>query len=68
MKFGVRSSRAAVNENMLSGKLFTVHTIKAYWGVKAELHSFLISAGDGGEWPVSRHGRFTADNRAADDR
>ena len=64
----MRSSRAAVNESTLRGKLFTVHTIKAYWGVKAELHSFLTSAGDGGEWSVSLHGRFTAGNRAADDR
>jgi hypothetical protein len=54
--------------NMLRGKLFTAHSIKAYWGVKAELHSFLTSAGDGGEWSVSRHGRFNAGKRFADDR
>jgi len=52
---------------MLRGKLFTVHTMKAYWGVKAVHHTFLTSAGNGGEWSVSRHGRFTAGKRAADD-
>jgi hypothetical protein len=68
VKVGVRSSRAAVNENMLRGKLFTVHTMQAYWKVKAVLHSFLTSAEDGGERSVSRHGRLTAGKRAADDR
>jgi hypothetical protein len=68
VKVGVRSSRATVNENMLTGKLFTVHAIKAYWGVKAELHPFLTSAGNGGEFSVSRHGRFTAGKRFAYDR
>jgi len=53
---------------MLRGELFTVHTIKANWGVKAELHSFLTSAGDGGEWSVSLHGSFTAGKRFAVDR
>jgi hypothetical protein len=68
VKVGVRSSRAAVNENMLSGKLFTAHTMTAYWGVKAVPHSFLTSAKDEGERSVSRHGSLTAGKRAADDR
>ena len=68
VKVGVRSSRAAVNENMLRGKLFTVHTMKAYWGVKAVLHSLLTSTEDGGERSVSRHGRLTGGKRAVDDR
>ena len=63
----MRSSSTAVNENVLRGKLLTVHTMKTYWGVKADLHSFLTSAGGGGEWSGSRHGRFTTGKRAADD-
>jgi hypothetical protein len=35
------------------------HATKAYWGVEVSLHAFLTSALDGGEWSVSRPGRFT---------
>jgi hypothetical protein len=38
--------------------------MEAYWGVKVELHVFLISALDGGEWSASRSGRFTPRERA----
>jgi hypothetical protein len=30
-----------------------------YWWVEAQLHTFLTSALDGGEWSASRPGRFT---------
>jgi hypothetical protein len=32
--------------------------MKTYWGMEVQLHSFLTSALDGGEWPASRPGRF----------
>jgi hypothetical protein len=40
------------------------HTTKAYWGVEVQLHAFLTSALDGGEWSASRPGRFTPVERA----
>jgi hypothetical protein len=33
--------------------------VKAYGGADVESHAFLTSALDGGEWSVSRTGRFT---------
>jgi hypothetical protein len=33
--------------------------MKTYWGVEVQLHAFLTSALDGGEWSASRPGRFT---------
>jgi hypothetical protein len=33
-----------------------IHSMKAYGGVEAHLHSFLASTLDGGEWSVLRHG------------
>jgi hypothetical protein len=36
--------------------------MKAYWGM--ELHAFLTSGLDGGEWSASRPGRFTPGERA----
>jgi hypothetical protein len=38
--------------------------MKTYWGVEVQLHSFLTSALDGGEWSPSRLGRFTPRERA----
>jgi hypothetical protein len=38
--------------------------MKTYWGVEAELHVFLTSALDGGEWSASHSGRFTCRERA----
>jgi len=38
--------------------------MKAYWGMELQLHTFLTSALDGGEWSVSRSGRFTPRERA----
>jgi hypothetical protein len=33
--------------------------MKTYWGVEIQLHAFLTSALDGGEWSASHPGRFT---------
>jgi len=33
-----------------------IHPMKAYGGVQAQLHSFLASTLDGGEWSALRHG------------
>jgi hypothetical protein len=38
--------------------------MKTYWGVEVQLHAFLTSALDEGEWSVSRPGRFTPRGRA----
>jgi hypothetical protein len=35
-----------------------------YWGIEVELHAFLTSAPDGGEWSVSCLGCFTSGERA----
>jgi hypothetical protein len=40
------------------------HAITAYWGVKVQIHAFLPSALDGGEWLDSRPGRFSHGERA----
>jgi hypothetical protein len=37
--------------------------MKTYWGMEVQLHAFLISALDGGEWSASRPGRFTPRER-----
>jgi hypothetical protein len=39
------------------------HVIKMCGGVEVMLHTFLSSALDGGEWPVSHPGRFTHGER-----
>jgi hypothetical protein len=33
--------------------------MKTYGGVETEVHIFITSALDGGEWPPSHSGRFT---------
>jgi hypothetical protein len=38
-------------------------SMKAYWGVDIQLHVFLTSALDGGQWSASRHCRFTLEER-----
>jgi len=39
---------------------YEYHAMSTYWeGVETEIHSFLTSALDGGEWSGSRTGRFT---------
>jgi hypothetical protein len=38
--------------------------MKAYWGVEVQVHAFLTSALDGGEWSTSRPRRFTPRERA----
>jgi hypothetical protein len=39
--------------------------MKAYWGVEVELHAFLTSALDGGDWSASRPGHFTRRERTS---
>ena len=41
------------------GKVMLEHNMKARVGVAVELHAFLISTLDGGEWLASYHGRYT---------
>ena len=36
-----------------------LHYMKRYVGVEVQLHAFLTSALDGGEWSAPRPGRFT---------
>jgi hypothetical protein len=43
----------------LSQRLTKHHAMKTYWGMEVDLHAFFTSALDGGEWSVSRPGRFT---------
>jgi hypothetical protein len=38
--------------------------MKTYWRSELQLHAFLTSALDGGEWSASRPGRFTPTERA----
>jgi hypothetical protein len=38
--------------------------MKTYGGVDVEIHIFLTSALDEGEWSASRPGRFTPEERA----
>jgi len=38
--------------------------MKIYWGVVVQLHTFLTSALDGGEWSVKCSGTFTLMERA----
>jgi hypothetical protein len=42
----------------------TYQIIKTYGGVEIQLHVFLTSAIDGGDWSVSSPGRFTPEERA----
>jgi len=48
----------------LSLCLFNYHTMKTFEVVEVQLHAFLTSALDGGEWSTSRLGRFTSGERA----
>jgi hypothetical protein len=41
------------------GRLTEPYAMKAYWGSGVQLHAFLTSALDGGEWSTSRLGSFT---------
>jgi hypothetical protein len=38
--------------------------MKSYWGVEVQLHAFLTSALDEGEWSASGPGRFNPRERA----
>jgi len=40
-------------------KFVSLHFIKTQRRLEVKIHSFLISAPDGGEWPVSCHHRFS---------
>jgi hypothetical protein len=40
------------------------HAMKTHWGVEVQLHAFLTSALDGGEWSASRPGCFTPKERS----
>jgi hypothetical protein len=53
--FVFTSSPCALTEN---------HAKKVYWGAEVQLHAFLTSAIDGGEWSASRPYRFTPTERA----
>jgi len=38
--------------------------MKTYWGIEVQLHAFLTSALDGGEWSASRPSRLPPRERA----
>jgi len=48
----------------LWGETVHLHIMKLYVGVEVQLHSFLTSAIDGGEWSASRSGRFAPNEGA----
>jgi len=41
---------------------------KTYWGVEVQIHAFVTSAQDGGEWSDSRPGYFIPGEISADTR
>jgi hypothetical protein len=49
---------------MLSLCLTKPHAMKTHWGVEIQLHGFLTSNLEGGEWSASRPGRFIPRERA----
>ena len=55
----VGKSQDDVGVRKCKSNVIPTHTIKAYRGLGVYLHSFLISALDGGQWPASCRGRFT---------
>jgi hypothetical protein len=44
---------------IISQRLFKQHAMKTYCRVEVQLHVFLTSALDGGEWSASSPGSFT---------
>jgi hypothetical protein len=48
---------------LCEGKFVPVYDIKAYGEVEVQLHSFLTSALDVGEWSATRPGHFHARKR-----
>jgi hypothetical protein len=48
----------------LSLHLTKHHTMKTYCGVEVQIHAFLTSALDGGEWSASQPGHFNRRERA----
>jgi hypothetical protein len=51
--------RLEVKVKKVKGKAITIHAIKAHGAINAQLHSFKISAPDGGELFASHSSHFT---------
>jgi hypothetical protein len=57
-----RPKRAAHEGKQGDNTAVPEHGIKVYRGVEVQLHSFTVSALDGGERSASLHGRFARGN------
>jgi hypothetical protein len=64
-------NRIAVNKYIISYhkiriKIVLIHVVQAHQGVKFQLHEFINSAVDGGEWTASRNGHLPFEERASE--